>query len=127
MASLLDIAPLSASVNVRGTLVAVTGVSAKGIAGLLQRFPELRAMMVGRTVAPDRLMEMGGDAVAAIIAAGTGFPSNPEAEAFAGTLLIEEQADLLSAIIAVTLPRGVGPLVEKLSGMAASLGDGVAA
>jgi len=126
MASLLDIAPLGASVTVRGTAVNVTGVSAAGIASLLQRFPELREMMVGREVAPERLMTMGADAVAAIIAAGTGLPGNPEAESVAASLAVEDQADLLAAILKITLPRGVGPLVEKLSAMASSLGGGAA-
>ncbi len=126
MASLLDIAPLGASVTVRGTAVNVTGVSAAGIASLLQRFPELREMMVGREVATERLMTMGADAVAAIIAAGTGLPGNPEAESVAASLAVEDQADLLAAILKITLPRGVGPLVEKLSAMASSLGGGAA-
>ena len=35
---------------------------------------------------------------------------------------IEEQADLLAATLKVTLPKGVGPLVEKLSKLGSALG-----
>lgn len=124
MAGLLDIAPLTETVTVRGTPVQITGVSAKGIALIMARFPEVQQMMVGREVSVARLLEIGGDAVAAVIAAGTGAPGNAEAEAVAGALLVEEQAELLEAILRVTLPRGVGPLVEKLSAMAGSLSGG---
>ena len=124
MASLLDIAPLTETVTVRGTEIAVTGVSAKGIAHLIARFPEIREMLVGREVSVDRLLEIGGDAVAAIIAAGAGHPGEPDHERAAAALNIEEQADLLAATLRITLPRGVGPLVEKLSAMGGALGGG---
>lgn len=124
MASLLDIAPLTESVTVRGTDIPVTGVSAKGIAHLMARFPEIREMMVGREVSVDRLMEIGGDAVAAIIAAGTGHPGEPDHEKAAAGLGLEEQADLLAATLRITLPRGIGPLVEKLAAMGGALGGG---
>lgn len=122
MASLLDIAPLTETVSVRGTAIPVTGVSAKGIAHIMARFPEVREMMVGREVSVDRLIELGGDAVGAIIAAGTGNPGDPDHERIAAGLLLEEQADLLAVILRVTLPKGVGPLVEKLTAMGGALG-----
>lgn len=122
MASLLDIAPLTETVSVRGTDIPVTGVSAKGIAQIMARFPEVREMMVGREVSVDRLVELAVDAVGAIIAAGTGHPGDPDHERMAASLLLEEQADLLAAILRVTLPRGVGPLVEKLKAMGGALG-----
>ena len=75
----------------------------------------------GRDVGFDDLLAMGGDLVAAIIAAGTGDPGDPVAEEAAGRLGIDEQADLLAAILRVTLPKGVGPFVEKLAGLGAGL------
>lgn len=117
MPGLLDIAPNVETVDVRGTPVTVYGVSAKGIALLLKRFPELRLMMTGRSVEVERLMEIGGDGVAAIIAAGCGYPGDLEQEEMACRLSIDEQADLLAAILKLTLPKGVGPLVAKLTGM----------
>ena len=122
MASLLDIAPSHETVKVRGMDIAVTGVSAAGFAYLLGRFPDLRKMMTGMEVEVDDLFTLAGSAVAPIIAAGTGMPANEEAEAMAATLSVHEQSDLLAAIMRQTFPQGVGPFVERLAGLAESLG-----
>ena len=115
MVGLVDIAPVTSTVTVRGQDITVTGVSARGIAHLLSRFPELRALMTGREVALDDLLKLGGDVVCAIIAAGTGSPGDHAAETAADNLSLEEQADLLGAVVELTMPRGLSPLVEKLS------------
>ncbi len=59
--------------------------------------------MTGQEVEAEQLMAMGGDAVAAIIAAGCGYPGSEEAEAVAGSLAIDAQADLIAAILRLTL------------------------
>ena len=59
-------------------------MSVKGLAHLLVRFPELRMLMTGGEIQAEQLMEIGGDAVAAIIAAGCGCPGDEAAEAIAG-------------------------------------------
>lgn len=115
MVGLIDIAPLTKTVTICDVTVNVSGVSARGIAQLLARFPELRALMTGREVAIENLLSLGGDVVAAIIAAGTGVPGDTAAEQAADKLSVDEQADLLVAIIELTMPRGLGPFVEKLS------------
>ena len=122
MPSLLDIADLGETVTVRGTPVLVTGVSAHGFAVLLQRFPVLREALAGREVAAERLMEIGPEAVAAIIAAGTGSPGNAQAEAVAASLPVGDQIDLIEATLRMTLPRGVGPLVERVAALASVVG-----
>lgn len=122
MVGLVDLAPAIETVSVRGKQVPVYGVSAKGIAYLLARFPELRALMAGREVAAEQLMAMGGDAVAAIIAAGCGYPGDPEAEKVFGLLPADTQADLLSPVLRLTMPQGVGPFVEKLGALGGILG-----
>ena len=71
MVGLLDIAPLTKTVTIRDQPIEVTGVSAKGLAQLLLRFPELRALISGREVGLDQLLSLGGDIIAAIIAAYT--------------------------------------------------------
>jgi len=124
MVGLLDIAPLTESVSVGGASVEVFGVSAKGVAVLLSRFPELREMMTGREVAPARLMEMGGDAVAAIIAAGIGFPGDEAQEVAAGRLNVETQADLLASILKLTFPNGIGSFVGKLTALGEVVSEG---
>jgi hypothetical protein len=117
MVGLIDIAPNVETVEVQGVAVAVHGISAKGVAHLLGRFPELRKLMSGQEVEAEELMTMGGDAVAAIIAAGCGYPGDPKAEEVAGKLAIDAQANLLATILRLTLPGGLGPFVEKLTAL----------
>lgn len=124
MAGLMDISPACETVQVGDKAVTVYGVSAKGISLLLGRFPELRMMMSGRDVPVEQLMAMGGDAVAAIIAAGCGYPGDEKAETMAGSLGADTQADLLVPILRLTMPKGVGPFVEKLTALGGVLGDG---
>ena len=127
MVGLVDIAPITSSVTIRGQDITITGVSARGIASLLARFPELRALVTGREVALDELLRLGGDVIAAIIAAGTGSPGDNDAEQAADNLTLEEQADLLAAIVEFTLPRGLSPLVEKMSRLGLLAGGGASA
>ena len=117
MVGLIDIAPKIETIDVQGASVAVHGISAKGVAHLLGRFTELRMLMTGQEVQTEHLMTMGGDAVAAIISAGCGYPGDEKAEAVAGRLSIDAQADLLAAILRLTLPVGLGPFVEKLTAL----------
>ena len=124
MVGLIDIAPVTTSVTIRGSDITVVGVSARGVAHLLARFPDLRALMTGREVALDEIIRLGGDVVAAIIAAGIGKPGDESQEAAVDNLSLEEQADLLFAIIRLTIPNGVGPLVEKLSSLGMNPGPG---
>ena len=121
MVGLIDIAPKIETVDVQGASVAVHGISAKGVAHLLGRFPELRMLMTGQDVGTTQLMAMGGDAVAAIISAGCGYPGDEKAEAVAGGLSIDAQADLLAAILRLTLPVSLGPFVEELTALGSVL------
>ena len=57
MVGLIDIAPKIETVDVQGASVSVHGISAKGVAHLLGRFPELR--MTGQDVETGQLMAMG--------------------------------------------------------------------
>ena len=127
MVGLVDIAPVTSTILVRGQDITITGVSARGIALLLARVPELRAVITGREVAMDDLLKLGGDVIAAIIAAGTGSPGDNDAEQAADNLTLEEQADLLAAIVELTMPRGLSPLVERLSRLGLLAGGGASA
>ncbi len=124
MVGLLDIAPAAETVTVRGQALAVQGVSARGVAVLLGRFPELRALLAQQhqDITPERLVAMIPDAIAAIIAAGTGSPGDAGAEAVADGLPIDDQVNLLEAILRLTLPKGIGPFVERLAGLGGRLG-----
>jgi hypothetical protein len=122
MAGLLDIVPASSSVDVGGVSVAVSGVTAKGIASLLGRFPEIQGALTGDGITADKIIALAPDAVAAIIAAGCGAAGNADHEAAAAGLPVGAQVDFLSAIITATLPRGVGPLVDQVKALSGSLG-----
>ncbi len=124
MASLLDIAPAGRAVPVRGTDVAVTGVSAAGLATLLRRFPALLAALSGGNLSAESLAEAAPEALAAVIAAGTGSPGDAKAEAVAAGLSASEQLDLLSAIISETMPGGVEDFVARLERLANAAGAG---
>src|SRR6476620_10242865 len=115
MVGLIDIAPCTETVEIQGAPVEVHGVSASGLALLLGRFPDLRKLMTGLEVETGQLMAIGGEAVAAIIAAGCGYPGDEKAEAVASGVSVDAQADLLAAILKLTLPAGLGPFVEKLT------------
>lgn len=114
MVGLVDLAPSVETVSVQEKAVNVHGISAKGLAHLLGRFPELRKLMTGHEVGAEQLLAVGGDAVAGIIAAGCGQPGDEKAEAIATNLPIDTQADFLAAILRLTLPRGIGPFVANL-------------
>ncbi|MDK1386376.1 hypothetical protein QN224_13250 [Sinorhizobium sp. 8-89] len=123
MAGLLDIAPVTETVTINGTAVDVPGISAEGIAYLFSRFPEMRMAVTGKKVGPERWLEMGVDAIAAIIAAGCGSPGSPDHEKAAAKLPASAQADLIEAIMKVTMPGGPVPFVERLTGMLNLAGD----
>lgn len=117
MVGLADLSGAAETVEVRGQMVDVYGVSAKGAGHLLAKYPELRKLFSGVDVDTDVLMELGGDIVAAVIAAGTGSPGDHKTEEMACKLSISEQADLLEAVLRLTLPQGIGPFVARLEGL----------
>lgn len=125
MAGLLDIATSTVTVDLRGKQVEVFGISAKGLAYLM-RFPEIKAMLSGREISLDAetLATRAPDALAAILACGTGEVGNPKAEAAAASLTIDEQAVLLTEILALTFPRGLGPFAADIQRLAATVGAG---
>lgn len=127
MVGLLEIAPIPRRVTVGANEIDVVGISAKGIAVLLSRFPELQKLMSGISVGIDELLAMEGDVVGAIIAAGVGFPGNAEQEVAAGRLGLELQVDLLKPILELTMPNGIGPFAEKLRALGTGMAQGVAA
>lgn len=124
MPGLVDIARSFKTVKVGDLEIPITGVSAEGIAYLLNRFPVVRQIIGGKAedVTPDALMAMAPEVVAAILACGTGAINNPEAEAAARTLGVESQLNLLQAIITETMPGGVGPFVERALSLFKGLG-----
>jgi hypothetical protein len=124
MVGLLDIAPSSATVEIRGAHVSVPGVSAAGIAYLINRFPEIRAMFEqkGFDRAAADLFTLVPNAIAAILACGTGAVGDPEAEKVAASLTASDQLKLMEAILAVTMPGGARPFVERMNAIMGAFG-----
>lgn len=123
MPNLLDIAPLESSVDVRGKKLPCFGLGAKAIVNLVTRFPVLKEMLfpAGALQLPSELSDplalihAAPDAIAAILAAGTGYPGDEKHEEAASNLAIEEQVDLLTEILKLTLPNGLVPFMDKLT------------
>ena len=124
MPGLLDIAQSTKKVAIAGGEVPVYGVSAKGIAYLFERFPVIRELLTGKSadLSPATLTKLVPDAIAAIIAAGTGSPGDAATEEVAERLPAADQVALLEEILKLTMPQGAGPFVEKLMGLAGLMG-----
>ncbi|RUY19972.1 hypothetical protein EN981_36910, partial [Mesorhizobium sp. M7A.F.Ca.CA.001.13.2.1] len=118
MPDLLSIAPLTATVPVRGDQAIIRGVEVQTIADLLFRFPDLRKMWARGNFQIEPLLGMSDTIIAALIAAGC---SNID-EANAKNLSLDEKAELLAAIVRVTMPRGAAPFVAALTEMAGPVG-----
>jgi len=125
-ATILDIASAPRTVDVNDVAVAVYGVSGKGVAAILARFPEVGKLFSG--IQPDKaaLMKLGPDALAAFIAAGCGKPDDAEAEAIASNLSVGQQLELIDMIIKLTFPRGIAPFVAQLRDLGLLAQQGVA-
>jgi hypothetical protein len=122
--SLMDIAPLQRTVPVQGVEVAVSGISALAIAQMMGRFPEVRNLLGGKSadITAERLFEAVPEAVAVIIAAGCGRADDEALQAKAASLPLEVQFELVTVILELTVPSGVGPFVQKLRGLMGGLG-----
>jgi len=116
--SLMDIANEPRTVEVNGKKVPVFGISGRGIVALLNRFPEVTKVF-GAGVKPsaEDLMRLAPEAVAALIAAGTGLPGDTAAEEVASNLGLGVQADFVDEIFKATFPRGTRPFLERLQSL----------
>ncbi len=117
MVGLVDIVSVDETIVIRGTKISVSGVSVEGIGRLIFRFPELKKMAETGKWNQDGLLSLSDDIVCAVLAAGTGEPGNADAEKGAGKLAVGEKAELMMAIIRVTMPNGAGPFTKALRGM----------
>jgi hypothetical protein len=116
MPSLLDIAPPEISaveIDIRGTVLRVSGIAAIDWAVLYGRFPELRKLMIGEAdESMPRLRFLA--AQSAVIAAGTGHPGDADIErASMAVLTFEERQTLFDEIVKLSLPGDVlSPLLD---------------
>lgn len=119
MVSLLDIAPATETVSVAGKDIPVFAISAKSVASIMRRFPEVAMLLSGKAemVDTNSFYDLAPNAIAAVIAAGVGSPDSKEFEEKAATLSLDQQLDLLEAILRLTIPGGLRPFAEKLQRM----------
>lgn len=130
MVGLLDIAPVGKPVEVDGAIVDVPGISALGIATLLQQFPEAIVTfqkLMGRSKKGDSqdiaqmLFSTGPKILHAILAAGCGYPGDERAVERVAAMGVSDQADLLDAILKKTLSKGLDHFLERLRSIQATL------
>jgi len=112
---LYDISGFGEDVDVGdGVKLRVKGISAKGILMLLLRYPDLQKWLAGQTLAVADIMVQSPDVIAAVIAAGTGMPGDPEAEEIASGIPIEVQMDVVEVIYRRTFRSGFGPFAKRV-------------
>jgi hypothetical protein len=105
----------------------VKGIKASGLGHLVFRFRGLAAIDV--TKAKDgnnealvmALLDLGDEFVAAIIAAGVGHAGDAEAEGWASKLSLSKQIEFIAAILTLTMPDGIDPLVASVRALTGAL------
>jgi hypothetical protein len=113
--SLRDIANFGEDVPIGdGKSLRVRGISAQGCLILLIRFPDLQKWLAGKNLPVNEVFVQAPDTIAAIIAAGTGTPGDPDDEAIAATLPVEVQMDVMEAIYRLTFRSGFGPFAQRV-------------
>lgn len=125
MDSLLDIAPITETVEVAGKQIQVSGISIRDIANLIVRFPKLKDLFAGDrdNINATGLAAMIPEAIGAIIACGVGSPHDKKYEVAANKLATGDQVALLATIITLTLPGGLDPLMARIEGVVSLAGE----
>lgn len=113
MPGLLDIAPATITVVVGQNALAVSGLSIAQLRDLLQRFPQA-AGLLGKGLDVGLLMSLGPEVVTCVIAMACGAAGQVEAEAVAGQMVAGVQAEILSAAITLTMPKGPKVFLQLL-------------
>jgi len=133
MTSLLDIGPLTSTIEIRGKKIELRGISGKVLFHLLDDFPELRKVMSGAKTelkAEDLIKQVPGAISTMIAAACAPKYSNLAAEereklvAAAETLNLGEQADVLMKVWELTFPSGTQSFTTALEAINRVTGSG---
>jgi hypothetical protein len=125
MVSLVDIVPQKRTVQIAAGELELHGLGLRQIADLFVQCPALRNLFVEG--APEvniaDLIVQAPDAVGVIIAEAAGQPEAAEAVA-GGSLAPDELLDCLTVIRDLTFPRGISPLVERLTALLGGIAVG---
>jgi hypothetical protein len=103
------------AINGNGEYLEVRGVSAQDVATLLEKFPALQKVFMGRGISIEDLRTLAHDCIGSIIAAGVGKLGDDEVEKAANALPLEFQTDVIEAIGRATLPKGFGPFANRVT------------
>lgn len=128
MVSILDIAPSSASaatVKVRGADVAVHGIGLDDVVYLIRNYPEIKDLFAGKDVhfTTETLFDRAPELVYSVIAAGTGVLKDVKGIDTVKGLALDEQVNLLDAILRETFKGGVVPFVQAVRRLTAVVSD----
>lgn len=102
-------------VNGDGQYVEMRGLSSQDCAKILERYPALEKVFLGRGISVEELRAMAQDCIGAIIAAGLMKFGDEETESAANGLPLEMQTNLIEAIGRATFPSGFGPFATRLA------------
>lgn len=116
-AGLLDVLPPPKTVTIQGKDFSVTALGGRTISRILGKHENLRAYFTGREVDAVGIFQTALDAVPSIIAAGMGKPFDAETEEQADMIGLENQMELVTAILEATMPRGIDPFIEKFTAL----------
>lgn len=123
MAGLADIARNVKSVELSFGPVRTYGISLGSLGRLVERFPEFRKLASSAEgINAASLFSLGPEFVAAFLSAGTDPNWTDEDEAAASMLTLDDQAQLLLAILQVSMPRGPRPFVETVVAIMGAMG-----
>jgi hypothetical protein len=127
---ILDLLPQKAFLTVGDSDVEVFGIPSKAVAFLMNRYPQLIQTIAAGKLSMGDIVKLAPDAVAEVIACGTGglkvtieeqngietsiFDIDPRYVRSAELLGIELQVDFILKIGEVTFPSGYGPFVKKI-------------
>jgi hypothetical protein len=117
MVSLVDIVPQTKTVQIAAGELELRGLGLRQIADLFLTFPSLRNLFTEGAPAIDvtDLIMMVPEAAAAIVAEAAGQPEAAEAISSGSALAPDELLDCLTVIRDLTFPRGIAPLMQRLT------------
>ena len=118
MANLLDIAVSLRHIKTqRYGEVAIHGLSIEGIAHLIKNHPELVEIFDdgGKDFTADYIITLGVDVLANFLAAGLGYPGNPEAVERCKDMNAEDAFNIGQAILEESFPGGAKSFFEKVA------------
>lgn len=122
MVSLVDIGPSVGTVELRGHQVAVNGLTASHIVGVLIAFPEVRKILANKSADLTILIAQAPLAIGRMIAAGTGKPDDTPTIDFANAMTVGEQYDILSKVFELTFPKGMQSFLDGVGAALKSAG-----